>query len=129
MGKLIYQGDIMPSQISAALETRPDLADAVRQTDRILMPMLLGHSQGARALWHTAGDTQGRDVLTLVITDPWGYSSADFAPTELSNEERLRERFYNLIGEMIAPSSADEHRERIDIRDDFVSATQLVLQR
>ncbi len=115
----------MPSQFSPALESRRELADAVRQTDRILMPMLQEHSQTARALWDVGQDQRTRDVLTLAITDPWGYAADDFAPDDLTNQEHLRQRFDHLIGEMIVPRRQQEPRERIEIRDAFITADQL----
>lgn len=115
----------MPSQLSAILEERGELAEPVRRADRVLMPMLLEHSQTAKALWDLGHDAQGRDVLTLAITDPWGYSAGDFAPDELSNEGRLRERFHGLIGDMIIPRRAQSPRVRIELRDAFATAEQL----
>ncbi len=116
----------MPSQFSPALESRRELADAVRLTDRILMPMLQERSQTARALWDVGQDQQrGRDVLTLAMTDPWGYAAGDFAPDDLTNQEQMRQRFDDLIGEMIVPRRQQEPRERIEIRDAFISADQL----
>jgi len=115
----------MPSQFSAALERQRELADTVRQTDRILMPMLQEHSQTAKALWEVGRDQYGRDVLTLAMSDPWGYAAADFAPDELTNQEHLRRRFSDLINEMIVPRRQQEPRERIEIRDAFITADQL----
>ena len=73
----------MPSQMSATLEDRPELAEHVRRADRVLMPMLLEHSQTAKALWDIGQDERGRQVLTLALMDPWGYAAGDFAPGEL----------------------------------------------
>jgi hypothetical protein len=115
----------MPSQLSASLEARRELAEPVRRADRILMPMLLEHSQTAKALWELSRDEHGRDVLTLALTDAWGSAAADFAPDELGNEAQLRQRFYELIGEMIMPRGAQEPRVRIELRDAFVTADQL----
>ena len=77
-------------RINWQLESRRELADAVRQTDRILMPVLQEHSQTARALWDVGQDQRTRDVLTLAITDPWGYAADDLALDELTNQEHLR---------------------------------------
>ena len=115
----------MPSQLSVALETRQELADAVRRTDRILMPMLQKHSQAARALWDVGQDQRGGNILTVALTDPWGYAADDFAPDELTNEDYLRGRFHDLIGEMIMPRRHQEPRDRIEIRDAFITAEQL----
>ena len=115
----------MPTQLSPALETQPELANAVRQTDRILLPMLQERSQTAKALWDVRKDQQGHDVLTLAMMDPWGYAAGDFAPDELANQEDLHRRFRSLIGEMVMPRQADEPRERIEIRDTFITADQL----
>jgi hypothetical protein len=97
----------------------------VRQTDRILMPMLQEHSQTAKALWDVDRDPSGRDVLTLAMTDPWGYTASDFAPDELANQQYLHQRFHDLIRDMIGPSGKQESRERIEIRDAFITAAQL----
>lgn len=115
----------MPSQLTPRLEVREDLADLVRSEDRILMPMLLEHSQTARALWDLSEDQQARDILTLVLTDPWDSATGDFAPDELRSEERFRRRVYDLIGEMIMPRRAQEPRVRIELRDAFVPTDQL----
>jgi hypothetical protein len=115
----------MPSQLSSTVEQRQDLAEAIRRTDRILMPMLQEHSQTAKALWDAGHDQQGHDVLTLAVTDPWGYAAGDFTPTELDAGEALRRRFHDLIGEMIVPRNSQEPRERIEIRDAFITAEQL----
>lgn len=115
----------MPSQLSAHLEERRDLADAVRGGDRILMPMLLEHSQTARALWDLARDDRTGEVLTLVLTDPWGSAAGDFALDEVRNEGRFRRRVYDLIGEMILPRRPREPRVRIELRDAFVPTDQL----
>lgn len=115
----------MPSQLSAPLEERGDLADGVRRADGILMPMLFEHSQTARALWDLAEDDRGRDVLTLVLTDRWGSASCDFAPDELHNEKQFRGRVYELIGEMIMPRRNGVPRVRIELRDAFAPANQL----
>ncbi len=61
----------MPSQLSPSLEARRALAEPVRRADRILMPMLLEHSQTAKAFWDLSPNGHGRDVLTLALTDPW----------------------------------------------------------
>jgi hypothetical protein len=115
----------MPSQFSPALESRQELADAVRQADRILMPMLQEHSQTAKALWDVGQDQRHRDILTLAVTDPWGYAAGDFASDELTNQEHLHRRFNDLIGEMIVPRRKEEPRQRIEIRDAFITADQL----
>ena len=115
----------MPSQFSPALESRRELADAVRQTDQILMPMLQEYSQSAKALWDVGQDQRRRDVLTLAVTDPWGYAADDFTPEELTNQEHLHRRLHDLVGEMTAPRRQQEPRERIEIRDAFITADQL----
>lgn len=115
----------MPSQLSQRLETQGDLADQVRSADRVLMPMLLEHSQTTRALWDLAEDQRARAVLTLILTDPWGSATGDFAPEELRNEGQFRRRVHDLIGEMISPSRTEEPRARIELRDAFVPTTQL----
>lgn len=115
----------MPSQLSARLEERDALAVDVRGADRMLMPMLFEHSQTARALWDLAEDDRGRDVLTLVLTDPWGSASCDFAPEELLHQEQFQRRVYDLIGEMIMPRRNGVPRIRIELRDAFAPADQL----
>lgn len=115
----------MPSQLSPRLEARPDLVDVVRGADRILMPMLLEHSPTARALWDLAREERTRDVLTLVLTDPWGSAAGDFAPDELCNDVQLRRRVYELIGEMIMPRRPQEPRVLIELPDAFVPTDQL----
>jgi len=115
----------MPSQLSAPLEERSELAEEVRAKDRILMPMLFEHSQTARALWDLAEDDRRRDVLTLVLTDRWGSAACDFAPEELSNEELFRSRVYDLIGEMIMPRRTGVLRVRVELRDAFAPVDQL----
>jgi hypothetical protein len=115
----------MPSQLSPRLEARGDLADLVRSEDRVLMPMVLEHSQTARALWDLSKDQGDRDVLTLLLTDPWGSAAGDFAPDDLRTEGQFRSRVYELIGEMVMPRRAEEPRVRIELRDAFVSTNQL----
>jgi hypothetical protein len=115
----------MPSQLSPRLEARGELADLVRSEDRVLMPMLLEHSQTARALWDLSQDQRAREVLTLLLTDPWGSAAGDFAPDELRSEGHFRRRVYELIGEMIMPGRPEEPRVRIELRDAFVLTNQL----
>jgi hypothetical protein len=115
----------MPSQLSENIETRQDLAERLLWADRILMPMLQEHSQGARALWDLGRDERGRDVLTLALKDPWGAAASDFAFDELQNENLLRQRFYKLIGDMIMPSHPQEARVRVELLDAFVTTDQL----
>lgn len=115
----------MPSQLSARIEERRDLADVVRGADRILMSVLLEHSQTGRALWDLAADERSRDVLTLVLSDPWGSAAGDFAPDELRNEGEFRRRVHDLIGEMILPRRPQQSRVRIELRDAFVPTDQL----
>jgi hypothetical protein len=115
----------MPSQLSPVLEERGEFADIIRRADRVLMPMLLEHSQTAKALWDVSRDEQGRDVLTLAVSDPWGYAAGDFAPDELENEGGLRRRFYELIGDMIMPRRSQEARSIVELRDTFATAEKL----
>lgn len=115
----------MPSQLSQRLEARPDLVDLVRRDDQLLMPMLLEHSEIARALWDLSQDQRNPDVMTLVLSDPWGSASGDFAPEELRSEGQFRNRVSQLIGEMVMPSRAQEPRSRIELRDAFVETQQL----
>lgn len=115
----------MPSQLSAPLEARQELAEPVRQADRVLMPMLMEHSQTAKALWDLRQDNRDRDVLTLALSDPWGDAAGDFAPAELGNERSLRGRFRELINDMIVPRRPRAPRVRIELRDAFVTADQL----
>lgn len=115
----------MPSQISPKLETRTELVDTVRRIDRILMPMLQRHSQSARALWDVRQDPRGRERLMLALTDPWGYAAGDFAPDDLTNEDELRRRFHDLIGDMNVRRGRQQPHERIEIRDVFADLEQL----
>jgi hypothetical protein len=115
----------MPSQLSPRLEAQGDLADLVRSEDRVLMPMLLEYSQTARALWDLSENQQARNVLTLLLTDPWGSAAGDFAPDDLRSEGQFRGRIYELIGEMVMPRRAEVPRVRIELRDVFVATHQL----
>lgn len=115
----------MPSQLSPSLEQRRDLADVVRAADRVLMPMLSEYAIDARALWDLAADEQARDVLKLILIDPWGSATGDFAPSDLQNEEGFWRRAYGLVGELIRPRRTQEPRERIELRDAFISTDQL----
>ena len=115
----------MPSQLSPGLEKREDLAHLVRTEDRILMPMLLERSQAVRALWDLSKDQNARDVLTLLLTDPWGSAVGDFAPGDLGAEGLFRTRVTQLIGELIMPRRPDEPRVRIELRDAFAPTDQL----
>lgn len=115
----------MTSQLSARLEARRDLVDAVRGADRTLMPSLLEYSPTARALWDLAGNHSERDVLTLVLTDPWGSAAGDFGLDELHNERQFRRRVRDLIGDMIMPRQPKEPRVHIELRDAFVPTKQL----
>lgn len=116
----------MPSQLSARLEARTDLADLVRRTDRILIPMLLEHSQTGKALWDVSQDQRARDVLTLVLTDPWGSAAGDFSSEDLRDEVRVRRRVNDLIGEMIMPRGPQQQqRVRMELQDAFVPTDHL----
>jgi hypothetical protein len=115
----------MPSQLGARLEDRRDLAEPVRGADRILMPMLFKHSQTARALWDLSPDKQAREVLMLVLTDPWGSAAGDFVQEELRDAACLRRRFDDLINEMIMPRRPKEPRALIELCDAFVRTDQL----
>ena len=115
----------MPSQFGPALENRRELADTVRQTDRILMPMLQEYSQTARALWDVGQDQGQREILTLILTDPWGYAAGDFVRNDLTDQDHLQQRFHELIGEMIAPRRSREPRVRIEIDNVYITTEQL----
>ncbi|OYV85813.1 MAG: hypothetical protein B7Z73_12840, partial [Planctomycetia bacterium 21-64-5] len=60
-------------------------------------------------------------MLTLALSDPFGYAAADFAPDELAPTDHLRRRVDSLVGELVQSS----RRERIEIRDAFVTAQQI----
>jgi len=89
------------------------------------MPMLMEHSQTARALWDLSEDQRARNILTLLLTDPWGSALGDFAPDELRSVGQFRMRVCDLIGEMVMPRRAEEPRVRIELRDAFVPTDQL----
>jgi len=115
----------MSVQISPTLEDNQPLADRVRRANRVVEPLLRQHSQTASGLWDLTRDEHNRDLLNLAISDPWGYASANFAPQELENDQILHRRVYDLIGEVINPTRRGPERERIEIRDAFVSTQQL----
>jgi len=115
----------MPSQLSQKVEARRDLADLVRKSDSVLLPMLMRHSPTSRAMWDLSADQMSRDILTLYITDKWGSAAGDFAPEELRSEGKFQNRINELIGEMIMPRRAEKLRSRIELRDAFVSTDQL----
>ena len=115
----------MPSQLSAALEQKQELVDAIRRSDRILLPMLQKRSQTAKALWDFHQTSSIGEVLTLALTDLWGYAASDFTAEELKSDETLRKRFDQLIAEMIVPRRGKDLRERFEIRDSFTTENQL----
>ncbi|HJT32838.1 MAG TPA: hypothetical protein VJ783_12430 [Pirellulales bacterium] len=108
----------MPAQLSSALEAEVDLATRVNRCDGVIDEVV---PATARAYWDLGTDEQRRPVLTLALSDPFGYATADFAPEELASADHLRRRVHHLVGELVQSA----RRERIEIRDAFVTAEQL----
>jgi hypothetical protein len=87
--------------------------------------ILRQHSQTAHGFWQAWQDENGRTLLTLTISDPWGSAVADFAPEELERGRDMERRLHRLIGEMINPTRPRPQRERIEICDTFATTGQL----
>jgi hypothetical protein len=117
--------DRMSVQISPTLEANQPLANRVRRANRVVESLLRESSQTASALWDLTHDERDRDLLNLAISDPWGSASASFAPEELDNDQTIHRRVHDLIGEMVNPTRRGTEKERIEIRDAFVSTEQL----
>jgi hypothetical protein len=119
----------MVVQLSRTLDEDQELAKLVRQTEPTIVSLLGQYSKTARALWDVRQEG-GRRVLTLALSDPWGAAAGDFAPDELSVTNRLSERVYTLIGEMVNPREPkfppkSPKKWHIEIRDALVDETQL----
>ncbi|HVA47508.1 MAG TPA: hypothetical protein VNH11_14150 [Pirellulales bacterium] len=108
----------MPAQLSNVLEAEEALAARVAGCDSVIDEIV---PTTARAYWDLRSDEQRRPVLTLALSDPFGYAAADFAPDELAPTDHLRRRVDSLVGELVQSS----RRERIEIRDAFVTAQQI----
>src|SRR5260370_28160065 len=115
----------MSIQISPSVEANRAIAERVRRANRQIEPLLRQHSQTAKGYWDVWQDEHGRELLNLAISDPWGYASADFDPGELDNQGQVQRRVYDLIGWMINPIRQQPRRERVEVRDRFVTTEQL----
>ncbi len=110
----------MSIYLTSGLEEQHDYADRARSVDAMLSELLEQHSRTTSALWDLR-ERDHRPVLTLALSDPWGYASADFAAEEVGPTAEMRRRLTDLIGELMASS----RRERIELRDAYATATQL----
>ncbi|HEX7378693.1 MAG TPA: hypothetical protein VF278_16350, partial [Pirellulales bacterium] len=108
----------MPAQLSDTLEAQAALAARVTGCDSIVDELVPATAQ---AYWDLKTDEQLRPVLSLALSDPFGYAVADFAPDELASPSHLRHRLDSLVGEL----TQSARRERIEIRDVFATARQL----
>ena len=108
----------MSIQLSPEIESDSRLLPRVQNFERIIEELL---PATARAFWDLKRDEGGRPLLTLALSDPFGYAAADFAPEDLDSPKDTRRRVYDLVGELIQ----SVRRERIEIRDAFVSAAQI----
>jgi hypothetical protein len=115
----------MSIQVSPEIEANSGFVERVRSANRLIEPLLRRHSQTASGYWDYWRDEHGQDLLSLAIFDAWGYASTDFAPRELDRNGELRPRITDLIGEMLNPAREGSRRERIEIRDAFVTEEDL----
>lgn len=108
----------MPAQLSNTLEAEAALAARVTGCDSIVDELVPATAQ---AYWDLKTDEQLRPVLSLALSDPFGYAVADFTPDELALPSHLRHRLDRLVGEL----TQSARRERIEIRDVFATARQV----
>lgn len=97
---------------------KSEFADQVHQCDAFLDKLL---PSIARAYWDLRTDERGRPLLVLGLSDPFGYASADFAPDEIQSSDNLHRRIDQLVSELIQSA----RRQRIEIRDAFVTPQQI----
>ena len=108
----------MSIQLSPEIESDSRLLPRVKNSEPIIEGLL---PVTARAFWDLKRDEGGRQLLTLALSDPFGYAAADFAPEELDSPNETRRRVHDLVGELIQ----SVRRERIEARDRFVSAAEI----
>lgn len=86
--------------LSEALEGRPDLAGRVESQSNVVAEEI--RLDMATAQWDSRQDERGRDLLVLHVRDPFGAEAqSEFAPAEMGNERRLRDRLRELLGAAI----------------------------
>lgn len=110
----------MVIEYTTALEQQPEVMEQIRHVGGGLNDLLARHSPNTRALWDIQ-DKDGRRVLTLALSDPWGYASEEFALADLRSSEAMSKRLVSLVAEL--RNSA--WKERIEIRDTFATAEKL----
>jgi hypothetical protein len=107
-------------QLTPALEEHPDFSGRVRGVEDLLRERLQRQSRTASALWDVQ-EREGRPVLTLALSDPWGYAASDFTPEEIAPTSAMQRRLDSLLGELVDSA----RNERIEIRDAYVTTEQL----
>ena len=73
------------------------------------------------ALWDLTEDERRKPLITLALSDPFGFAVTHFAPDELEHPQVIHKRVHELVGELLQSA----RRERIEIRDAFASAQQI----
>lgn len=99
--------------LTEALQGRPDLASRVEsQADVVAEEIDL---KTATAQWDFRQDERGRGLLVLHVRDPSGAEAqSEFAPAEMANERRLRDRLSELL-----EAALHVNRWRTRVRDLF----------
>ncbi len=73
---------------------------------------VLGRSAGqVTAEWERSEDGQGRDLVTLRISDWTGATSTGFAPWELEQPDRLRARLRHVWGDLLQTRNEKQLQE------------------
>ena len=108
----------MSIQLSPEIESDARLLPRVKNSEQMIEGLL---PPTARAFWDLKHDEGGRPLLTLALSDPFGYAAADFAPEDLDSPNETHRRVYDLVGELIQ----SVRRVRIEARDRFISADEI----
>ncbi|SRR6266851_4731113 len=94
----------MNNSVSGYIDSDPVLGPRVRRANQILEEIIGPASNSVVAEWKPVRDATGR--LLLTVSDSTGASVEEkFAPDELTNEGRLRARFYRTWGDLLQDRS------------------------
>ena len=113
-----WKGVTMGAQLGKRLAENAGFAELVRGNDQVVAPLLPATT---RAFWDLSENGHNGPLLTLALSDPFGYAVTHFAPDELTNSQAVRGRVHELVGELLQSA----RRERIEIQDAFASAQQI----
>ena len=108
----------MVAELGRRLAADANSTALVHKSDPILAGLLPATT---RALWDLTEDEGRKPLVTLALSDPFGFAVTHFVPDELESPAVVHKRVHDLVGELLQSS----RRERIEIRDVFATAQQI----